>query len=977
MKRSLVPTGLLLLVSAWASAQQTGSIAGTVTTDNGEGLPGVVISAQGNTLPQPRETVTAANGKYRFNLLPPGEYELTFVMTGMTTVKKKAGVFLEQKTTVDVTMSAGTAEQLTVVGRQDLVDTTSTELKAAVDNEVFEALPLGNEYRDLVKLIPGVQVTANSVRGPSAGGSGQDNLYRFDGVDVTLPLFGTLSSEPSSHDIAQVSVVKGGAQAVGFNRSGGFTINSVSRSGTNQYTGEVSYKIQPDSFEADPDVPPTALEGKTEQTWAVIGFGGPIAKDRLFFYGSYYAPTVDRTDRSNAYGVLPDGKSERDEIFAKLTWSPLSNLTMHASLRDSSREFTNSTVFSVSAPTVTSDSDSDQTITIVEGDWLVTGNSSVSFKYTDYDLDTFGGPNNILSVQPTNTPDAFFDIDNLDQMGYVSLANLRDDYDNWNSYMSPLLNEYGYIDPETGERRAGVIGAYWSINDQDFSRSAFQVSFDHYAIWGGAEHEIHIGLRRTEDVEDLIRSRNGWGFVDFLTADWGPDATKPIEEREFIEAEYLRGEAGGVVHSEYVSTNIEINDNITWGKWNANVGVLLSNDELYGQDLEEDSSAVSGFRISRGSDYKMYETDFMDMFQPRLGLTRTIGDGDAVYASIAWYNPPATSLPRAASWARNYHLLRTRNYFNINGELLRTRDVSSSSGKFFQPDMDPRRIEEYIIGYSNTMENGLVLKTSVRHRYAHHFWEDTNNEARAWYGLSSPAGDGEEIAANGPYIPELPEYRAEIGGSSYVIAELDGAFTRYYEANVDVEKVTERYYFKGSYTWSHYYGNFDQDGTSGGNDANIFVGSSNIADGAGRQLWDYKYGDLRGDRRHMMKLYGTYKLPWESTLGVFAFWQDGEPWETWDVEIYREFTGSSSSTYRHSEPAGSRRSPDHYQLDVNYTHEFRLRDRYNIQLDLDIFNLFDKQTGRDYNPYVSSSTFGEPRSYWAPRRIQFAARFQF
>ena len=66
-------------------------------------------------------------------------------------------------------------------------------------------MPLGPDYRDLVRLAPGVQVTQDLVRGPSVGGSGQDNVYRFDGVDVSLPMFGTLSAEPSSHDIDQVT----------------------------------------------------------------------------------------------------------------------------------------------------------------------------------------------------------------------------------------------------------------------------------------------------------------------------------------------------------------------------------------------------------------------------------------------------------------------------------------------------------------------------------------------------------------------------------------------------------------------------------------------------------------------------------------------------------------------------------------------------------------------------------------------------
>ena len=68
-----------------------------------------------------------------------------------------------------------------------------------------------------------------------------------------------------------------------------------------------------------------------------------------------------------------------------------------------------------------------------------------------------------------------------------------------------------------------------------------------------------------------------------------------------------------------------------------------------------------------------------------------------------------------------------------------------------------------------------------------------------------------------------------------------------------------------------------------GNDATIFIGSSNIADGGGRQLWDNKDGDLRGDRRHMLKVYGYYTLPWNATVGGYAICQSGQPWEAWEL----------------------------------------------------------------------------------------------
>ncbi len=107
-----------------------------------------------------------------------------------------------------------------------------------------------------------------------------------------------------------------------------------------------------------------------------------------------------------------------------------------------------------------------------------------------------------------------------------------------------------------------------------------------------------------------------------------------------------------------------------------------------------------------------------------------------------------------------------------------------------------------------------------------------------------------------------------------------------------------RAFVRGSYTWSHYYGNFDQDNSTTANDANVFIGSSFIADGAGRQLWDFKDGDLRGDRRHMLKLYGYYNLNWNATAGAFFVAQSGQPWEAWSYEPYVALTTSTSDVNR-------------------------------------------------------------------------------
>jgi hypothetical protein len=342
-----------------------------------------------------------------------------------------------------------------------------------------------------------------------------------------------------------------------------------------------------------------------------------------------------------------------------------------------------------------------------------------------------------------------------------------------------------------------------------------------------------------------------------------------------------------------------------------------------------------------------------------------------VYAGWARYNPAASSLPRAASWDRNLIGTFVDAHFDANGVLFAAVPVGSSSGKMFVEDMTPRTTDEFLFGTARQLGSRWSARLYGRYRESDHFWEDTNNNARV--AFNPPPGIPREL-----YIPDLSARVAQIGsGSSYVIAELDGAYTKYWEATVETEWRDEKTFVRGSYTWSKYYGNFDQDNSTTTNDANIFIGSSFIADGAGRQLWDFKDGRLRGDRPHLVKVFGSRRMPWNASFGAWFVFQSGQPWETWSYEPYIALTTSTSDTNRYAEKAGSRRTDSHWQLDLNYTQDFRLQGRLNLQIAADLFNVFDEQTGYNIDPAAHSSTYGLPRSYYNPRRLQVAARLRF
>jgi hypothetical protein len=961
--------GIVLLFATPAFAQQTGSISGRVIDSSGGLLPGVTVEAQSKVLPTPRTTSSAANGEFRLPALPPGDYTLTFTLSGMQTVTRQALVQLQQDTVVEATLSVGPlAESVDVVATATLIDRNSATLKSGVSNEQIMAMPVGQEYRDLLKLIPGVQFSRDTTRGPSAGGSGQDNVYQFDGVNVTLPLFGTLSAEPASHDIAQVTTTRGGARAVDFDRSGGFSIDSVSKSGTARFSGMLSFQLQDNEMAADID---SGSPSRYEQdlSWLTANFGGPVLRDRLYFYGSYYRPERTRENRANLYGDLPPYESVRNEGFGKLTFTPISSLLLNFSYRHSKRTETSDLFASNAAPTTGSGTEGILKIGTAEGSWVVNSRSLVTFKYTNFTNETEGRPDFIAEATVNTTPGTRLDINNLDRIGRLTVPTLVPGATEFNAFVQPLINRYGYIQngvPTGG----GFVGYHTQFDDNDFFRDSGQIGYN-ITLGSTMRHDLHAGYQFYVDAEDLTRLSNGWGII---TVPGGRLAAQP---GAFYLASFQQQTTGAVptIHSEYRSQSIELNDTISWGKWTFNAGVILSNDTLYGQGLREDSSTLSGYVGSPGTKYEMHDIPFSKQVQPRLSATWAYNGEDTIYGSFARYNPAASSLPRAASWDRNLATTIDAR-FDANGILLSTAPVASSSGKLFVEDITPRRIDEYMVGTARQFNNRWAARLYGRYREGGHFWEDTNNTART--AFQPPAElNGEEIPRE-LYIPDLAQRIAQIGsGSTYVIAELDGAYTKYQEITVESDWRSPKIFVRGSYTWSHYYGNFDQDNTTDNNDQNIFIGSSFIADGAGRQLWNFRDGDLRGDRPHMLKLYGYYVFNWNATGGAFFVAQSGQPWEAWSYEPYIALTTSTSDTSRYAEPAGSRRSDAHWQLDLNYTQNIKLPGTLNLQLVADLYNVFNNQTGYSYQPSVHSAIFGQPRLYFDPRLFQLAARIQF
>ena len=275
---------LIVLVSVSALAQTTSSLTGTVTTD-GVGLPGVTVTISSPQMQGVRTAVTGDGGGYSFGSIPPGEYTVRFDLEGMQTKTARVQIGVGQSGRADAAMQvAAVAEAITVTAASPSVLETST-VTTNISAQTVEELPIQRTVLATALLAPGVNDSTISVNQLQiSGGPGYDNLVMVNGVAVTETLRRQVQPLFIEDAIQETTVMTGAVSA----EYGGFTggvVNSITKSGGNQFSG--SFR---DSFTNPSWVEPTPTQ-TTENTDTLnevyeATLGGFILRDRLWFFAA-------------------------------------------------------------------------------------------------------------------------------------------------------------------------------------------------------------------------------------------------------------------------------------------------------------------------------------------------------------------------------------------------------------------------------------------------------------------------------------------------------------------------------------------------------------------------------------------------------------------------------------------------------------------------------------------------------------------
>lgn len=299
VKRSVPwnPVVLALLVLAPASAllgQSSGAITGTVVDPSGATVPQAKVVSRNVETDLTAATTTNAAGLFRFPDLPVGVYQVTTSHDGFATMVE-GGVRLLTDQTVDLTVTlrvGQTGQSIEVEGEAPLVERATSDLGMIVDNRQMTELPLnGRNAFDLAQLTPGaIETQAATIPGQQDniglavnGLRSIDNNWQLDGATYTNRAYGSAPTLPNPDTLQEFTARTSNFDAS--NRGAGASIRLTTRSGTNQFHGTLFEFLRNDKMDArnffDVNVEPY----KDNQFGATVG--GPIRKDKLFFFGSF------------------------------------------------------------------------------------------------------------------------------------------------------------------------------------------------------------------------------------------------------------------------------------------------------------------------------------------------------------------------------------------------------------------------------------------------------------------------------------------------------------------------------------------------------------------------------------------------------------------------------------------------------------------------------------------------------------------
>jgi len=719
-------------------AQTTGAVAGRILDSKGVPVGGATVQLSGAGVQGVRNTVTDRDGNYRFSLLNPGRCTITATKEGLRTAKSDAVVGLDRTATVDLTMGALASATVEVVEQSTSVDVRATTTGANYDSDTFAKLPTTRDFANIATLAPGV--TEDSAGLKIYGGTGAENSYVVDGINTTNVEFGTQGKKIPVEFIQEFQVKTGGYEAE-YGKALGGIINVITKSGGNEFTGDVFTYFDGNGLRAT-----NKHQGQTlvpipvsfENTDFGFDFGGPLIKDKLWFFVAYDRSTT--TTKNTILGSTETATTDgtRDLFSGKLTWRISEGQTLVASFVGDPEKDTGA-VKKPLGPSSTWD-----------GEKKVGG--------TDYSLR--------------------YEINGQSWFAQIQWSQHRET----NSILPQGSNgnDIQYVDNRADGATSGGFGRF---DEKDFTRETIAGSFTKFI----SGHEIKVGFDLQTDKADIKRGFSGGQTVTIY--DNGVHPNQPIYAHYYwtvpdwsitppINVPILPVFTSKPKHE---SQAYFIQDKWTLNShWNFNLGLRLD---------QTDVKDVRGVKV----------ISLKDELAPRLGVVYDWkGKGqDKIFASFSrFYEQVPLDLVIRSFSAESNPTIINYNPTSITPNAAAESDFGTPSsvvGSYFEPvdhDLKGAYNDEFILGVETTLNNRYVIGAKFIRRYLGRAIEDGLDEAQGDYFIMNP-GQSHDAGVRFPQAirdykaVELTAQRKFADGYtwqlSYIWSKLDGNYEGAYQ----------------------------------------------------------------------------------------------------------------------------------------------------------------------------------------------------
>jgi len=956
-KKAVLALALTVLAAVSSSAQTaSGTIAGRVLDTQGLPLPGTSVTVQGIDFTQ--TFVAAEDGRYRFLDLPPGSYKLTAGLEGFSTaihdhLVVNPGQTVDLRVTLQI---SAVRETVTVTAPSPIVDAHQTGTATTVTSDELHNIPTSRDPFSVLRTVSGVLVDRVNVGGnetgqqsnfTSKGTRPQDAVWTMDGVAITdMTLTGSSPTYFNYDNFDAIHVTTAGQPIT--QPTGGVGLNFVVKRGTNLFHGgargyfdgeSVQASNVPDELLAAGVTPDTADHVKQIADYS-FDLGGPIVRDKAWFYGSYSVQDVQLFRRSGSVVDKTELKNPNLKVNWQATPRDLVNFLYFNGFKIKDNRSPGTAGITFDAPTATFHQDNAYSDFPLHGlfklgdDRVVNSNMFVSAKYAYYNTGFLLTPE-----------------------GGMNLSSGRD---------LPLATSYGSTVQSTNVRPQMTV---------NLDANSFLNAF-------GAAHDVKYGF--------------GWRRVDATTGTlWPGNGILALRQTAAASFAQVFREGSGTNETHYL--DFYAGDTISKGRTTLDLGLRF--DRQGGRALASNTAANPAFpALVPGIVFAGYDAPFTwNNLSPRAGVTyaldearKTVAHGSyARFAgqldsgSVGYMNPTSSAGVAVYRWmdldgdhlASSSEVLTDQFVAAANGFNPANPTAVTSSNRI-DPNLKAPVTQTFVAGVDREVMPNFALQANYT------YTRTTNLLGNASWSVTPRVGMSPADYTPGPtltgtlpdgstysvptYIPNQAKVAA--GGGGFLLTNWNGYSTDYHGVEFGaVKRLANRWMARVNVAFNNAREHYEPQALYDTNGNPTRTITEPLVDGGqfAPQSTGNGVGNVYVNARWQFNANGMYQAPYGIEVAGNVFGRQGYPFPLFRAQT---LGADANLSVLVTPQIDTFRYDDVWDTDVRVARQFKMR-AVNLRVIGDVFNVLNANTVliRNNNVLAAPNVFNTIQQNLSPR----------